>query len=269
MHIDFISEQGSGEINEDYYCRNDNLFGVFDGATSLTPARFKNNHTGGFLAAELAGLTFKANNDGLVNLAEKANTAIRDAMIENGVDFNDRSGLWCTSAAVVRLLDDCFEWVQIGDSLILVIYDGGEYELLMDNFDHDLETLKHWKKVSQNTDDNIFGAIEEQIRKTRENQNVTYGVLNGEEKALAFLNSGVKSLHRVKHILLFTDGLFIPKSEPEEREDFDLLTRLFLEGGLERIRNAIREMESGDEACRKYPRFKIHDDIAAFAITLT
>ena len=268
MHVDFVFEQGTGELNEDFYCRNENLFGVFDGATSLTSTRFMNNLTGGFLAANLAGRTFQANNDDLSNLAGKANRAIREAMKENGVDLRRKSDLWCTSAAVVRLLEDSFEWVQIGDCLVLVIYDDGGFELLTDDFDHDLETLNLWKACSRNTDEGIFTALAEQIRDIRANQNVTYGVLNGEEEALSFLNSGCKSLKRVKHILLFTDGLFIPKSDPEKRDDFSLFTALFFEGGLTRIRETIREMERSDAECRQYPRFKPHDDMAAFALTI-
>lgn len=267
MHVDFICEQGTGEINEDFHCRNENLFGVFDGATSLTSARFENNLTGGFLAAALAGQAFSANNDSLVNLADKANNAIREAMLENGLDLSNKGELWCTSAVVIRLNKDAFDWVQIGDCLLLVIYDDGEYELLIEDFDHDRETLSLWKECSRDTDDTIFTALYEQIWKIRANQNVAYGVLNGEKEALSFLNSGRKSLDRVKHILLFTDGLFIPKSELENREDFALFTALFLEGGLALVRDTIREMERSDVNCRKYPRFKTHDDMAAFAIT--
>jgi serine/threonine protein phosphatase PrpC len=125
MQVDFIFEQGSGALNEDFYCRNENLFGVFDGATSLTSARYMDNKTGGFLAATLAGQTFKANHDSLIDLAEKANSAIRQAMAKNGLDSHHKGELWCTSAAVVRLFEDSFEWVQIGDCLLLVIHDDG------------------------------------------------------------------------------------------------------------------------------------------------
>ncbi len=262
-----VYEKGTGEINEDFHCRNQNLLGVFDGATSLTPNRFKNNLTGGYLAARLAGQAFCGNDDTLLNLAEKANRVIREAMLENGVDLEDRGGLWCTSAAVVRLLDDSFEWVQIGDCLVLVIYENGAFELITDNFEHDLETLRMWKDCEPDSGQTIFSVLEDQLLKTRANQNVTYGVFNGESRALSFLNFGAKSLRRVKHILLFTDGLFIPKREPEQREDFTLFAELFLQGGLHPIRDTVRQMEQSDPDCREYPRFKTHDDIAAISIT--
>jgi serine/threonine protein phosphatase PrpC len=207
----------------------------------------------------------------LINLAEKANRAILNAMVENGVDLSNKVNLWSTSAVVVRIFTDSFEWVQIGDCLLMVIHDDGRHELLVDDFDHDLETLNLWKSCSRNTDQGILttlaGTVMDQIMDVRAKQNVTYGALNGEETALSFLNSGRQRLRRVKHILLFTDGLFIPKSEPENRDDFSLLVELFLEGGLARVRDVVREMERSDACCHKYPRFKTHDDIAAFAIT--
>ena len=143
----------------------------------------------------------------------------------------------------------------------------GQHELLVDGFDHDLETLKLWKACSTSTNAGILTALSEKIKEVRANQNVAYGVLNGEEEALSFLRIGRKSLRRTAYLLLFTDGLFIPKSEPENREDFSLFKSLFLEGGLARVRDVVREMERSDVAGRKYPRFKTHDDIAAFAIS--
>ena len=268
MRIDLVLEKGVGEINEDNYCVNGNLYGVFDGASSLTPARFDNNLTGGYMASTLAARAFTSNGDSLINLTQKANTSIRDAMSEHGVDLRDKGGLWCTSAAVVRLNEDYFEWVQIGDSLIMVIYDDGRHELLVDDFDHDLETLKLWQTLSKTTNEGILKALAGKIMEVRTRQNVDYGVLNGEAEALSFLKSGRKSLRRASHILLFTDGFFIPKSDLEKRDDFSRLAELFLEGGLTRVKDVVREMERGDAGCRKYPRFKIHDDMAAIALTM-
>ena len=267
MHVESVFDPGDGEINEDFYCRNENLFGIFDGATSLTPARYMDNLSGGYLASSIAGRTIGANNDRLVNLAIKANSAIRTAMMENGVDLEHKGGLWCTSAAVVRLFEDYFEWVQIGDCLILLVYDDGRHELLVEDFDHDRETLSLWKTCFRNSSAGILSVLADQIMDIRNKQNVSYGVLNGEEEAVSFLNSGEKSLRGVRHILLFTDGLILPNRDPEKRADFSLFTDLYLEGGLARVRDVVREMEENDTNCREYPRFKTHDDIAAFAIT--
>ena len=268
MRIDTIFEQGTGKLNEDYHLVSDNLFGVFDGATSLNPATFDNGLTGGYLASNTVGRVFRENDDSLENLAEKANQAIRQKMISKDVDISDKGNLWSASGAMLRLNSDNFEWAQLGDSLIMVIEDDGSYEVMPSRFNHDFETLTKWKCRCRETDQCIAQAMKDQILKVRRRMNVDYGVFSGEPEAMKFLKSGRRSLDGIKHILIFTDGLFIPKENPGHREDFDDFAKLFLEGGLACVRDHIRRVEETDPMCRTYPRFKTHDDIAATSITL-
>jgi hypothetical protein len=83
-----------------------------------------------------------------------------------------------------------------------------------------------------------------------------------------FVKSGVVSLERVKHILLFTDGLIPPKKDPKAKDNFDEFVQTFLKEGLEAVKNKIRTKEKTDPSCREYPRYKQHDDIAAIAVIL-
>ncbi len=255
-------------MNEDFLFIEGNLFGVFDGATSLNDATYKEGRTGGFLASNIAGAVFRRNNASLLRLADRANAAICGAMREAGVDPEDRGGLWSTSAAVARVNQDDFEWAQIGDSLVMVVYDDGSHETPARGFDQDLETLRMWKEASKNAEDSIMTALHEQIVKVRKNMNVTYGTLNGEEKAMRFLNHGRMPLRGVAHILLFTDGLFVPKADPGDRDDFTRFADLYRRGGLACVRDHVRAVEAEDADCRRCPRFKTHDDIAAIAVDL-
>jgi hypothetical protein len=266
MHVETVFEQGVGTMNEDFHFVHGNQFGVFDGATSLTQATYRNGRTGGFLASNIVGNAFMDEKTPLLELADRANSSIRDAMLESGVDLSDKGYLWSTSAAVVRLNEDHFEWVQIGDCLVMIIHADGRHEIIPSAFNHDLDTLNMWKEVSGQTDAPIISALHDQILNVRRFSNVTYGVLNGEKEAMGFMNHGSMPLDTVSHILLFTDGLFLPKSDPSGREDFDLFSSLYLSGGLRRVRNHIREIEAQDAGCRAYPRFKAHDDIAAISI---
>ncbi|WP_031479203.1 protein phosphatase 2C domain-containing protein [Maridesulfovibrio frigidus] len=268
MQIESIYEKGTGVINEDFHFINGSIFGVLDGATSLTPVTYEKGLTGGFLASNIAGEIFQKNDDSLLTLAEEANFAICEAMLERGVNVDEKGHLWCASAAVVRLEGDTLEWVQIGDSLVLVIYDDGTHEIVCDKSEQDIETLKQWKAIADTTHHPIATAMKDQIFKVRSQMNVAYGVLSGEKDALSFLSYGKKQIKNISNILIFTDGLFLPKSDPESGEDFHLLAELFLEGGLSRVRDYIRQIEETDIACRIYPRFKTHDDIAAISITL-
>lgn len=263
-----LYEQGTGTINEDAVVISGNLFGVFDGATSLDKTTFEKGATGGYLASATAREIFRSNNGSLLDLASKANTAIQKKMVAKGVNVARKENRWSTCAAVGRIENDTFHWVQSGDSLILVIYDDGSHALLVQDWDHDAETLKMWKETESQRSGSILDEMKEQIRKVRAGMNVHYGVINGEEKALEFLRHGSVQLKGVTHILMFTDGLFIPREDPVPPAEFKQLVSLFLTSGLQGIRNAIRAMEKDDPECRKYPRFKTHDDIAAIALSL-
>jgi len=202
-----------------------------------------------------------------MDLAHRANTAIRRMMLENGVDMDCKENLWSTSAAVGRVEGDRFHWVQSGDSPILVIYEDHSHDLLAKGDDHDLETLKLWKETAACRTGSILDELSGQIRKVRAGMNITYGVMNGEAETLDFLRHGSVDLDGVKHILMFTDGLFIPREDPEADTDFEQLVALFLDGGLKGVRDCVRSMEKTDPGCRRYPRFKRHDDIAAIALS--
>ena len=268
MKADMIHEKGSGRINEDAVSLSDDLFGVFDGATSLTRTKYEDGKTGGFLASCIARDTFIQNNGALTDLARKANTAIYEKMMEHGVNVADKASLWSTSCAVVRINQNHIEWVQTGDSLLLIIYQDGTYHLPITDFDHDRETLSMWKRLAPLAGEkNIYEILKDKIRETRAGMNVDYGVLNGEESFERFLNTGKTQKEGVKHILLFTDGLFPPSEDPERGPNFDAFVQIFLEGGLKALRDHVRDVEMTDLSCKTFPRFKPHDDIAAVAIS--
>lgn len=268
MKTEYIHEQGTGRLNEDSIALNGNMFGVFDGATSLNKKTFENGKTGGFMASCIAQEVFEKNNDSLENLAQKANCAIYNKMIESDVNISDKVSLWSTSAAVVKIDNDIIEWLQIGDSLLLFIYKDGSFEIPIKYYDHDSETLSLWKNIAYKTDKQISQVMDRQIKKVRTAMNVDYGVLNGEKDFSGFVKSGKEKLKDLSHILIFTDGLFIPSSEPQNRNNFDEFVDLFFKGGLTEIRNHVRNIEQSDPDCRVYPRFKTHDDIAAVALTI-
>ena len=268
MDTEHILEKGSGRINEDALVMDENLFGVFDGATSLDRALFEGRKTGGMIASSTACSVFAKNGFPLATLARHANREIRERMLSHGVDASARERLWSTSAAVVRIEDQALEWVQAGDSFIVLIYGDQSHKVLVEQPDHDYETLSIWKRMALTSQVTIGEALAEQIKKTRKGMNRSYGVLNGEHQAEGFIRAGVESLDQVTDILLFTDGLQLPSPTPEPRKAFDDLVRHYLSLGLHGLRDRIRQVEKTDPLCRQYPRFKCHDDIAAISIRL-
>ncbi|TWI71198.1 serine/threonine protein phosphatase PrpC [Desulfobotulus alkaliphilus] len=267
LKMSYLFEKGTGTLNEDAIFCNGSSFGVFDGATSLMKTSCDRGLTGGFLAAHTAKDVFSNSRDCLVRLSEQANRAIYRKMLEHEVDTSDKSALWSTAAAVVRMKNGKLHWVQIGDSLILLIHKDGSFRIPVTDFNHDAETLAMWKKIADTSPAPIMDALGHQIRRVRCRMNVSYGVFNGEKNYASFLRSGVEELKDIAHVLLFTDGLFIPSENPSENR-FDIMVRLYQEGGLSAVKTYVRTLEESDPECRRYPRFKTHDDIAALALDI-
>lgn len=266
MKFEYILEKGTGRLNEDHLIAEGNIFGVFDGATSLDQKTFENGQTGGFLASSAAKSVFIKNHFPLVDLAKGANKAIYCRMMDHGVDLTRKENFWSTSAAVIRIKDRMLEWVQTGDAYIILIFHDNTHKVLVEQDDHDYETLCLWPAKQKHGASEANGLLTDQIRKKRCEMNLTYGVLNGEDKACDFLHHGHEPLDQVREVLLFTDGLSIPTEIPEKKRNFTPLVRLYQDLGLAGLKNRIRQIEALDPECSRYPRFKPHDDIAAIAI---
>jgi serine/threonine protein phosphatase PrpC len=285
MELEYILEKGTADTNEDYLVIRDNIFGVFDGATSLTGQRFARGKTGGQIAAQTAGSVFSTNHYPLTRLARQANREIMSQMVRNRVDISKKENLWSTSAAVVRIDGNRVEWVQTGDAVSILLYADGSHKVLVARKDQDYETLTLFKELVDGRADDKIGAGDDsiladheralvrqamgpQIKKVRRQMNVTYGVLNGEPAADDFLNHGVESLDGVTDILLCTDGLSIPSENPGPHKDYAPLVASYRLLGLNRVKELIRQKEKTDSFCLTYPRFKCHDDIAAIAVRI-
>ena len=123
------------------------------------------------------------------------------------------------------------------------------------------------KKYAKEKRKNIRELVQEDVKINRDRMNEEFGGINGEEKFLKFIKSGEEPLDRVKHIIIFTDGLIIPKENPDAADDFGKFVELFLDGGLKKVLKYVRDLERDDPECWKYPRYKQYDDIAAISIS--
>lgn len=265
--VETLHEQGSGEQNEDVLLRGEDIFGVFDGATSLEKFYDTAGSTGGRCAARIAADTFRDESGSLPQIAGKANLLLREAQLRCRIPLHARQRLWSTSLAVVRLGDTAFEYCHTGDSMIILLHDDGGHTLLSPELDIDGETLTLWQNAPRSGQP-IHTCLADQIVRVRLEMNVRYGVLNGEPESMHFLRHGRQSLAGVTDIVLFTDGLALPKADPRAPSDWQAFVDLYRAGGLAAIRDHVRSLQHRDPGCRRYPRFKMHDDIAAIAITI-
>jgi len=268
MNISFekIYDKGISEINEDELLAEKNIFAVFDGAFST----FKDEmgKTGGKIAAEILKNTFSKNIGSLRELAIEANKKIFNYMESKQIDISKKKNLWTSAAAVVRIKENYLEYFQIGDSLIFIIFKNGKHKLLTKYYDQDIPALLEWKKQVKKGEKNIREKVLEKIMESRKKINVDFGFINGEEDATKFFNTGKIELKNIENIILFTDGLLLPKENPEEKEDWNKFVKIYKKSGLGGLLKYVRETEESDPKCYLYPRFKKHDDVAAISIKI-
>lgn len=266
--VQSLHKQGSSAVNEDVLLLSDTVYGVFDGATSLGTKRPEYGITGGYLAARISADVFQNTSGDLPSAAEKANSRIGKAWSEAGCDSAEKSNLWATSLAVIKVWDNVVEYCQSGDSAIIFLMRDGGFRCVGAETDIDSETLHMWKNVDWHEGLTIYEALPEQIRKVRRGMNREYGVLNGEPEAMNFLNSGELVKEHIEDILLFTDGLTIPQENPCEEYDWQSFVNLYKEAGLYGVHDHIHKLQESDPHCRLYPRFKQYDDVAAITLSM-
>ncbi len=265
ISVEKIYDKGVSEINEDELLIKDNIFAVFDGAYS----NFKENgKTGGKIAAEVLKATFSKNEGTLMELGIEANEKLFDKMKKAKVDFTKKSNLCMSTAAVVRIRQEQLEYFQVGDSLILLIYKDGTHRLLTEYYDQDIPVLVEWKRHAKLGEKNIKEKVFDKIMESRTKINIEFGVINGEREAVNFFKTGKVKPDDIKHIILFTDGLLLPKEDPEAEEDWNTFVEIYKKSGLNGLLKYVRNIEDNDPKNYTYPRTKQHDDISAIAITL-
>lgn len=260
MHIQSVYLQGVKDINEDELLIGKDVFGVFDGATGLVPYINEHGETGGQIAAKLAKRLFASLDEPLETIAVKANKEIAKAMTKEGIDTSYPESRWSTTAAAVRLKGDWIEFVGIGDSCVLAILPRS-YHPLLPYHNQDASLLNVWKFL--NSEEKKAGLL-----RLRREANVTYGVLNGDQRAEKFLYAG-KCKNVFDSVVIFTDGLLPPKRDALANEKWQEFAKLYRQGGLQNLAQYVRGQERVDASCEKFPRFKLHDDIAAVSLDFT
>jgi len=272
MKVTKLTSKGSGRVNEDCLFIKDNLFGVFDGLTSLNKYTDIKGNSGGQIASQLIKKIFEEKySQDFLWILHKARIELNREMIKRKFDLSQKVNRLSTTIAVVRLISKHIEFVQVGDSPIVLINKDKSFRVIMSSKNTDKKSLILWKRLSIKETINWSEnkEIMDQLIKVRQMANVTYGTFNGEVGVFNFILNGKISINNITDILLFTDGLFWPVENPSKEENIDDLVNLYLNFGLKKLKEKVRQQEADDPLCKRYPRFKKHDDIAAISIKIS
>lgn len=283
MKIETISIQGSSEWNEDALIEKSGagVYGVLDGATSVTPFRGPQGETGGYLASQLVKKELEAievswwETVHVKDAVLRANQSLRQEMIAHGIDPEDREALWTTEIALVKIEETRVQYAQTGDCMIFATYkDGTVRTVTYDQLDHiDLQTRIRWKaclEQGMTTRKQIREHVEPHIRKNKVLMNTIngYSAMNGQPELASFLEYGVINRINLTGLLLITDGLFPHSEDIYGTLDGKVLMEEIESKGLQGYAESLIALEQNDPECQKYLRFKTSDDKTGIWIRL-
>ncbi len=282
MKLEMLSRQGTTEWNEDALIINEplQLFGVLDGATSLHPYRGPNNETGGYLASQIIKqyLESLAEEDvrdtNLKQLVIQANIRLRDKMVEAGIQLSDKTALWTSALALIRITDHYVDYAQVGDCMIAAVYNDDTIRTVSrDQVAHiDQQSKAIWEEAigrGISKREELWELVKPVIlgNKSKMNTMEGYSILSGEPELADFIEYGRINRIQLKSLLLVTDGLFPHTESGREPEDMiHQLTARIQSDSLTAYADWLFKLESEDKDCQRYPRFKISDDKTGISI---
>lgn len=271
VKIQSHTRQGVGRFNEDAVVLNERfgLYGVLDGSTSLVPFETADGKTGGFLASRMVKNEIESleESSSLLSVLNLANQQLGAEMKKYGIAMNQKEQLWCTAASLVQVTEHHVSYAQTGDTMILAVYEDEIRRLSRPQIEHvDRIALEKWNNLIHSgvhSQKELLTKIKEQLKVNRYLANTPdgYGVLNGETSAVEFVEYGQINRQGLLHLLLFSDGLFLPKKVvPEGVHYWEFIAKNILQKGLKGYIDDLVALEEEDPECLQYPRFKKSDD---------
>ncbi|WP_088011366.1 protein phosphatase 2C domain-containing protein [Gottfriedia acidiceleris] len=214
----------SKKVSEDAIVVNNeiNVYGVFDGATPITPFENADGMNGAFIASNLFRKYFKNNFRADMTLSEGiilANRRLMEEMKLNNIDINRPEELWSTCVAIVRIEKQKVSYAQLGDCMILTEYHNGKIKILTKDTVKDINIRAKMRREKERKqglilpDESYYDSIKNQLIYNRSMANTVngYSVANGTEAVGNYIQSGSINTKNLKSILLISDGLFHPK----------------------------------------------------------
>lgn len=288
MLITKIYKKGLGKINEDAYTINKqaNLYAVMDGATGL-------DGIPGHIASYAVAKEFEQNNNSLplLDRLKHANKQVKKENVKYASTYIlkdlpkhfhqiNKAQRSSTGIAAIQLneTETFFDYVHAGDCMIFLQYKNGDIRTLTHDHIHafDHRVLQVIQQFQQNPSNQPISFDEMRLKtlpllienRAKLNTIDGYGIIDGSEEAIQYLECGKVLLHNVAQVLLLSDGLQIPTTETEENP-WELAAKVAFEEGLFALLDIVNEKEHADPHGVRYPRFKFADDKTALLLTFS
>ena len=263
--IEFVTDKGISNLNEDNYIIEENLFMVFDGATSLTKYT-KNGKTGGYIASKIARQTFLNSKKLSIETLKQANLNIKQEMLKNHIDISKPEQRWSTIFSGIQIKENKITMMQIGDCSIYLKEKNKPLKRITEDQIEHLESPLIDLATELRTDNSYhFSKLLPVLRNnfSRSNKPDGYAVLNGTEipENMIFFKEIPKD--NIEYIILTTDG-FNSLEHKSKQNSFESIFPKY--NSLSETLRFIRKKEQEDKECLNFPRIKQHDDATAILV---
>lgn len=275
IRFDSISEAG-GDYNLDLANHMGQIFWIMDGATALV-APYTQNAVIDIqqmlqLIDEIIRSEISKGETDLLAILQKAAIYVKQEIVDTR-----RRKQWeipSTCIGIVQLAQDSIKYFVLGD-VVLAIKLNDKTMVICDEavkrLDNKAITQKLFlQRLGLSTSD-ARQAILPVLRQHRSLMNTSngYWIFNGNPEALKHAMTGEVPIEKDSSFILATDGFSRLIDTfyvfPDWTDIFDELRRK----SLAELVHLLREIESKDSECLKYPRFSPHDDATALYIELS
>ncbi|WP_085522291.1 protein phosphatase 2C domain-containing protein [Tuberibacillus sp. Marseille-P3662] len=276
MDMSVVYEQGVGQDNEDAYVVNHAMgrYAVIDGATGV-------EGLGGKVAADVIKNTLKEDAaPTLLDTVIKGNRGIKAATEEH---FNQKlaniAKEYRTSCGMIAVeFDDSrsrMSYVHAGDCMLILQYKNSDIRVVtydqiakldsttINQFTQSIEAMTaHGEPLTDDLLKRAKQTIKPTLIQNRRQTNTSdgYGILDGTDDFINYIEYGTIPLINVQSILMLSDGLQLPTHKTAGQNSWLETGRYGLAHGLDALKDYITELENGDPFCTAYPRIKKADD---------
>jgi hypothetical protein len=251
VHVSSVSDQGSGESNEDIVAADGSVVVVLDGVSQWHTRQSGCRHGTVWYVQRLAGRILR-HAAGPVSLAEAVREAIRDV-----ADLHrhtcDLAHPWSPAAtvAVLRELGDRVEYLILADCVIVVETTDGVVALT------DTRLAELLQRLRQDNSPESRAHFQDGLRRLC-NRPGGYWVASADPAAAAEAVTGSMPRDTIRRAVLLSDGASCLVDDYAEATWAELL-----ELGPERLIDEVRRCEKGDPDRVRWRRGKVHDDATA------
>jgi len=214
----------SKKVSEDAMVVNNemNVYGVFDGATPITPFKNADGMNGAYIASNLFRKYFQNQFRAEMTLSEGiilANRKLLKEMKLNNIDVNRPEERWSTCVAIIKIDKQKISFAQLGDCMIIAEYHNGQINILTKDTVKDISIRAKMRREKERKqglnlpDESYYQSIKNQLIYNRSMANTVdgYSVANGTEAVGNYIQSGFINTKNLKSILLISDGLSHPR----------------------------------------------------------